>query len=405
MKITDVKVRNFRTHADFWDFGHGKLEPNAEYIQTLTTIETDEGVSGHYIGGSMRGDHLGLNATEQEHLLHRARNLLIGQNPFDRELIWKWMWVSNNIPENVWGVIDNALWDLAGNFAGLPVYKLMGGAQDRVKAYASTVPNMGSPDDYAKHALECKNKGYLAYKIHPHYFWNPHTRQPTPGRPSHVAVDIETCQAVRAAVGPDYVLMYDPWGTYMTFEDAVKVGRELERLDFYWYEHPMPETRVEMYAKLCRELDIPVLSPEIAAGGVFTRAEWILRDASDMTRIDVHRGGITGARKTCIVAEAYGIRCEVHMSGWANLHVIGATHEDTSEYYEKGLLAPGLPCEKAPPYLKERCDVIQPDGYIDMPKRPGLGYEINWDFIEDNLVNEPSNIFHTGRSPWRASAS
>ncbi|MCR8724668.1 enolase C-terminal domain-like protein [Frigidibacter sp. ROC022] len=386
MKITDIRIRSFRTYADSWDRDHGVPLPKAESIQTVTTIETDEGVSGHYFGGGMRGDLYGLSASEQEVILGRVKSLIVGQDPMDRELIWKWFWVAANIPENIGSVIDNALWDLAGNAAGLPVYKLMGGARDRVKAYASSHKNMGQPEDYAAHALDCKNKGYLAYKIHPHYFWNPDTRQPTPGRPSNIRADIETCRAVRDAVGPDYVLMFDPWGTYMTMEEALLVGRELERLNFYWYEHPMPETRPEMYVRLCRELTIPILSPEIAAGGVFTRADWILRGASDMTRIDTHRGGITGARKTCIVAEAYGQRCELHMSGWGNLHVMGATHEDTSEYYEKGLLAPGVDNDIPHPYLKVNCDVVEPDGYITLPKGPGLGYQINWDYIEDNLV-------------------
>ena len=227
----------------------------------------------------------------------------------------------------------------------------MGGARDRVKAYATTYPNIGVPRVYAEHALACKDEGYLAYKIHPHYFWDPETRQPTPGRPSNIEADIETFHLVREAVGPDYVLMYDPWGTYMTLEEAIKVGRELEKLDFYWYEHPMPEYRVESYVRLCRELSIPILSPEIAAGGVFTRAEWILRGAGDMSRIDVVRGGITGARKTAIVCEAYGLRCEIHMAGWGNLQVCGATTEDTTEYYEKGLLAPGVDYDAPHPYL------------------------------------------------------
>ena len=170
----------------------------------------------------------------------------------------------------------------------------------------------------------------------------------------------------------------------MTIEEAIKVGRELEKLNFYWYEHPMPEYRVESYVRLSRELKIPILSPEIAGGGVFTRAEWILRGASDMSRIDVLRGGITGARKTAIVCEAYGIRCEIHMSGWGNLHVIGATSEDTSEYYEKGLLAPGVDYDAPLPYLHQKCDILKSDGYIDLPKNPGLGYEINWDYINDN---------------------
>ena len=191
---------------------------------------------------------------------------------------------------------------------------------------------------------------------------------------------------MREAVGPDYVLMFDPWGTYMSMEEAIKVGRELEKLDFYWYEHPMPEYRVESYVRLCRELTIPILSPEITAGGVFTRAEWILRGASDMSRIDVVRGGITGARKTAIVCEAYGLRCEMHMAGWGNLQVCGATPEDTSEYYEKGLLAPGVDYDAPHPYLKSTCDKLDPDGYVSLPTKPGLGYDIVWDYIKDNTI-------------------
>jgi L-alanine-DL-glutamate epimerase-like enolase superfamily enzyme len=295
VKITDIKITTFRTHADRWDWGHGALLPRTELRQTVTCVETDAGVTGYYFGGGSHGDQDGLNIVDQQLLTGRIRSLLLGQDPFDRELIWKWLWVAN-ISENVASVVDLALWDLAGRALGQPVYKLLGGARDRVKAYASTYPNLGAPEVYAEHALACQREGFPAYKIHPHYFWDPATRKPSPGRPSNVAADIATCHAVREAVGPDMVLMFDPWGTYHTFEEALKVGRELEKLGFYWYEHPMPEYRVESYVRLARELSIPILSPEIAAGGVFTRAEWILRGASDMSRIDVVRGGNAGAR-------------------------------------------------------------------------------------------------------------
>ena len=384
MKIVDVQVLPFRTYAD--RFHRGEPLPRSELVQTLTRIVTDESVEGYYLGGGTHGDGEGLKPDDRELLLGRVRSLLVGQDPFDRELIWKWMWVAN-LPEHIASVVDLALWDLAGRALQLPVYKVLGAARDRVKAYASTYPNLGSPDVYAEHALACKREGYLAYKIHPHYFWDPATRQATPGRPSNVEWDIATCQAVRDAVGGDMVLMYDPWGTYHSLEEALKVGRELERLNFYWYEHPMPEYRVESYVRLARELSIPILSPEIAAGGVFTRADWILRGASDMSRVDVNRGGITGARKTAIVCEAYGVRCEIHMSGFGNLQVLGATSEDTSEYYEKGLLAPGVNYDAPHPYLRRTCDALDPDGYISLPPAPGLGYEIMWDYIEDNRLD------------------
>jgi L-alanine-DL-glutamate epimerase-like enolase superfamily enzyme len=387
VKITDIRIKTFRTYADRWDVGHALPVPKAELMQTVLAIETDTGVTGYYLGGGSHGDAEGLNIVDQQMIRGRILPLLKGQDPLDREMVWKWLWV-NNTPENVASVIDNALWDLAGRAFNTPVYKLMGGAgREKVKAYASTYPNIGKPHVYAEHALACKNEGYQAYKIHPHYFWNPETGQPTPGRPSNIKADIETCHLVREAVGPDYVLMFDPWGTYMSMEEAIQVGRELEKLNFYWYEHPMPEYRVESYVRLSRELSIPILSPEIIAGGVFSRAEWILRGAGDMSRIDVVRGGITGARKTAIVAEAYGLRCEMHMAGWGNLQVIGATSEDTSEYYEKGLLAPGVDYDAPHPYLKNTCDKIDAEGFVHMPTGPGMGYEIEWDYIDDNLID------------------
>jgi L-alanine-DL-glutamate epimerase-like enolase superfamily enzyme len=164
------------------------------------------------------------------------------------------------------------------------------------------------------------------------------------------------------------------------------VGRVLEKLDFYWYEHPMSEYRVSAYVKLCRELDIPILSPEIAAGSLYTRADWILRGASDISRIDVLRGGITGAKKMAAVCEAYGMRCEIHMSGFANLQVLGATSEDVCEYYERGLLAPGFDYETAPPYLEAIGDPMDEEGYVHLPQEPGMGYRIVWDYIEENRV-------------------
>ena len=385
MKITDVRVIRFRTHADRWDIGHARPLPGAEVIQTITCIDTDEGVSGYFLGGGKHGDQDGMTRDEQALIEGRVRNMLLGVDPFDRETIWKWMWVAN-LPEVASSVIDLALWDLAGRAFGQPVYKVMGGARDRVKAYASTYPNIGKPQVYADHALACKAEGYTAYKIHPHYFWNPDTGLPTNGRPSNIRADIETVHLVREAVGPEMVLMYDVWGTYHTMEETIKVGRELEKLDFYWFEHPMPEYRVESYVRVCRELSIPILAPEIAAGGVFTRAEWILRGASDMSRMDVRRGGITGCRKTAIVCEAFGLRCEIHMAGWGNLQVMGATSEDTSEYYEKGLLAPGVDYDAPHPYLKRNVDPMDADGMIAMPTAPGLGYEIVWDYIEENRL-------------------
>jgi L-alanine-DL-glutamate epimerase-like enolase superfamily enzyme len=383
MKIVDIQVIPFRVRRQ--GFGNGQIRPEVEAIQTLTKIITDEGAEGYYLGGYGHGDHDGLLDYQRAALEGRIKSLLLGQDPFDREKFWHWMWVAN-MEENLISVVDMALWDLQARAFGLPLYKLLGGCREKVKAYASTFPNMGSVDDYAQHALDCKRQGYTHYKIHPYYFWDPVKQVADPGRPSHIAQDIEVCQAVRAAVGDDMVLSFDPWGTYRTYEEAYKVGRALEKLDFYWYEHPMPEYRVSSYEKLARELEIPILSPEIAAGSLYTRAEWIKRGASDMTRIDVLRGGITGVKKLAGVCEAFGVKCEIHMSGFANLQILGSTSEDTCEYYERGLLAPGIDYETPPPYLHALGDPMDAEGYVHLPQAPGLGYQINWEYIEEHRI-------------------
>ncbi len=367
----------------------GEVLTDHKVVQTVTKVLTDDGHEGHYFGGHFHGDQDGLLAGDRALITEFLGPLLAGNDPLDRERIWQQLGAAK-LPENVCSVIDLALWDLAGCVAGLPVHKLLGGARDEVKAYASSFNNLGAPDEYAAHTVDCRDRGYGAYKIHPYFAWDPATRQPTLPKPPPVDWDIEICRSVRDAVGDDMLLMFDPWGAYSSYADALRVGRELERLDFRWYEHPMPEYRVEMYVRLADELDIPICSPEIAEGGIQTRADWILRHASDISRIDVLRGGITGAMKLAAVCEAFGMQCELHMSGFGNLQVLGATSDDVCEYYERGLLGPGVDYDATPPYLAAPCDPMSPDGLVTVPPAPGLGYEIQWDYIHDHHVTDTS---------------
>ena len=86
------------------------------------------------------------------------------------------------------------------------------------------------------------------------------------------------------------------------------------------------------------------------------------------------------------VCDAFGLRCELHMSGFGNLQVLGATSEDVCEYYERGLLGPGATYEDTPPYLRSPCDPLDDDGFVTVPSLPGLGYDIDWAFIEDHRL-------------------
>lgn len=182
MPVGDVCVIRFRTHADRWDIGHTRLKPRAEVHQTVTCIDTDAGLTGYFFGGGKHGDQDGMSPDEQRLIEGQVRDMILGADPFDRELIRKWMWV-RNIPEIAQSVVDCAHWDLAGRAADLSVYKLMGGAREKVSAYVSTYPNIGQPQVYAEHALACQAEGHKAYKIHPHYFCNRDTGLPPMAAP------------------------------------------------------------------------------------------------------------------------------------------------------------------------------------------------------------------------------
>lgn len=131
------------------------------------------------------------------------------------------------------GVVDVALWDIAGKVAGLPIHKLMGAYRDRVPAYASSEV-LPSASAYAEQAVQFKEAGWAAYKIHP---------------PQRLRDDIAACEAVRRAVGDDYTVMLDStWG--YDYPTALRVGRAVEEMNYYWYEDPSP-TRTSTTTSSC----------------------------------------------------------------------------------------------------------------------------------------------------------
>ncbi len=90
--------------------------------------------------------------------------------------------------------------------------------------------------------------------------------------------------------------------------------------------------------------------------------------------------------KTVAVCEAFGVRCEIPMNGTGNLHVLGAPSEDTCEYYERGLLAPGVDYDAPLAYLAEPLDPLDPEGHVRVPEKPGLGDQLAGDYIREHAL-------------------
>lgn len=134
--------------------------------------------------------------------------------------------------------MESALWDLQGRFLNMPVHKLLGGFREKVPAYGSTIcgdeleGGLSMPEEYGQFAEKLVARGYKAIKLNT---WMP----PVSFAPS-LQMDVKACAAVREAVGPDVCLMLDGYHWYNR-NDALYIGRELQKLNFTWFEEPMEE--------------------------------------------------------------------------------------------------------------------------------------------------------------------
>jgi L-alanine-DL-glutamate epimerase-like enolase superfamily enzyme len=184
-------------------------------------------------------------------------------------------------------------------------------------------------------------------------------------------------------VGDDMVLMLDSMWAY-GYEDALRVGRAIEELDYFWYEDPLAEEDIYNYVKLKSKLDIPILATEFAPGRFYGMAQWIQQVATDMLRGDVAvSGGITPLIRIAHMAEGFRMKCEIHHGGnslnnVANLHVTMAINN--CDYYEV------FPADGANKYGLVEDIEVDGQGYVHAPEKPGLGYEIDWDLVEREKV-------------------
>jgi L-alanine-DL-glutamate epimerase-like enolase superfamily enzyme len=354
LEITDLSVQLIRWSQD----------KGPDSTLGLVRVETDEGVVGHsFLGTTWRGAHY-----DTPYLVEVIKPIVLGRNPLNSEAIWQEIrHARRDYSIRAVGATDVALLDIAGQVAGLPVFRLLGAFRDRLPAYAST-GGLPSPEAFAREALEYQAAGWPAYKIHP---------------PGIASKDVDVAVAVRRAVGDNLKLMFDPVSAY-SYYDALRVGLELQDLDYEWFEDPMDDANIDGYRKLCSALKIPVMATEYAPGGFEALHQWLSSEATDILRADVTvKGGITPVMKIAHLAEGFRMNCELHHGGnalanVANLHVAGAIAN--CDYYEViindesrnfGLLDP---------------PGIDADGNVRVPEKPGLGVEIDFGLLDHHTI-------------------
>jgi L-alanine-DL-glutamate epimerase-like enolase superfamily enzyme len=382
-EITQIEVDSFTYPVEgvSKDPATQKLvySPNETHERTAhgIRIHTDVGVTGAYIGGNEP-------AVAQ---INPCASYLLGRDPLKRERHWNSLrQVLRKYDQMGLGMIDIALWDLAGRLYGAPIHELLGTYRERLPAYASTYfaerdRGFATGEAFAEFAETCYEYGYGAFKTHT---WCGEDR-------IDVGREVELVRTVGERVGDRMQLMHDPVCEYETFADALRVGRVCDEYDYFWYEDPYSDGSRSQHGhrKLREFIDTPLLLTELVRG-VESTIDFVSNDATDFARADPEwDGGITGAMKIARAAEAHGLDVEYHLAGPAQRHCMAATRN--SNYYELGLVHPDsqVPHTEYPVYQNgytDRIDAIDEDGTVGVPSGPGLGVEYDWDHVEANRV-------------------
>lgn len=348
--------------------------PSHRCSATLFRLLTDDGIEG--VAGGL------LVAEEAKGVVDLLRLYLVGRDPTDVERTVRILRTSTRVlGYRAWHV-EPALWDIVGKAAGLPVWRLLGGANPRVRAYRSTGELRG-PAQRAEDALAAREEGFTAIKLR--------CRFPT------LAEDVAVVRAVREAVGDTMAVMVDAnqgWRVEVAdtvrwdFKRALQTARAYEDLGVTWLEEPLDQHDYAGYARLRAATATPIAGGEMLSD-LHGFRDHLVHGGLDVVQPDCTlSGGILMARKVAAMAEAFDVAFAPHT--WthglglvANLHVMAAS--PNCEWCEYPYDPPGWVPEARDFMLAEPVRV-DPDGFVTVPDRPGLGVEVDWERVEAHGV-------------------
>lgn len=330
-------------------------------------VHTDDGITGIGEASPMQGGRASLAMIRDD-----IAPMLIGQDPLDHAvLLDQAMHTLVKLgPEGALtgalAALDIAMWDIKGKRTGLPIYKLIGGAwKTAIPFYASIGGNGDRSLDQVCKVVEQRMKDQpAAVKIR---FDNART-----ALDADIPGDIAKARAVRKLVGDGFPLAFDANNGY-SIGGAMRVGRVLEELGYWWFEEPVQHYHVKATGELAQRLDITV------SAGEQTYTLSALADLIDagvrMVQPDIVKmGGITGLLRCAALAHAHGVELVPHQTQptighVANLHV------------KASLLQGVKPAEWNDPSSRTHAVFENPpvpvNGLFKLSDAPGLGLRLN----------------------------
>jgi L-alanine-DL-glutamate epimerase-like enolase superfamily enzyme len=329
-----------------------RANPVTDALQSLDThgacrvrIETSAGVVGV---ASIDFGRVDAAPAILAHLINEEfAPAIVGKDPFQIRAIRDTLWYLTDYHGTaglaLMGIagIDIALWDAVGKAVRQPVWRLLGACRDRVPTYAMVGWLNYSLDELKAMCARAMEQGFRGVKVK--------VGAPTPEE------DVARIEAVRAAIGPQALLMLDA-NQVFTVAEALRRGRVYEELGCYWFEEPLRADDSDGLAQLAHALTIPIASGENSFGKRQFR-DLFERRAVDIVQPDIRRaGGLTECLEIGAMADAFNVPYASHGSG-AHLHVLAAL--PNAIFLESGLLPAGSPIRLV-------------DGCYPLPETPGI---------------------------------
>ncbi len=356
MKISAIKTHLFELPA---------LQPRSDAIQSFTVMElvivelcTSTDVTG--VGYSYT---IGTGGRAVKAFLdNELKPLLKGEDCECHQRIWDKMYhrtrASNGGPIDsiARAAVDVAVWDLKAKSAGVPLFKLLGGSQERVPVYDTEGGWLHfSIDELVANARTSIERGFQGIKL-------------KVGKSSS-AEDVCRVAAVRSAVGPAVKLMVDANQAW-TAAEAIRRVRAFEPFDLFWLEEPIPAGDIGGHQELRRHTSVPIAVGEtIYSKEVF--AEYLRREAASILQPDVGRiGGITEWMKIANMAESFQVAVAPHFLMELHIHLTAAV--------PNGMFVEYIP--QLSQVLKSELELL--DGTFLPPNEPGHGVCFDWDKLE-----------------------
>jgi D-galactarolactone cycloisomerase len=364
VKITDVDLFAINIPVSAHESAAGFMN---RYL--VAKVMTDAGVTGYSFAGA------------PPQALGAVKEVLVGKDLFNvdsqlREGLWRW------------GGVEHAVWDAIGKIAGQPVYKLLGGAKDRVTPYLTCV--WPGPADQQQvpyqaqvdMAVKIKDAGFKGMKIR---VWRPDPMS-----------DVEVCRLIKEATDNDFHLMFDRTADapvsasgqqVWDLQTGLKVARGLQKAGAYWLEEPFLRSDYEAPAKLASMVDILITGGE-AYSVLEPYRQCLLHRTYDILQPDGRQcGGIFRARQVGILAESFHVPVILHgtmsllLAGW-----LQATLAIGSPWQEIALITPPLlPEEQWSPglkVLKSKQMFVFDQGDLLAPAYPGIGLDVDEEAVE-----------------------